>query len=119
MANKFVAALALVAGALLAGCVSVENRNGITPPSALCSNVRGTIGTPKGPVAVGDLKSARTGATVHLREWVFTGVSAGLVDMAVQSAVEKSGLKKVSYVDYEQVSYLGFVSVFNITVYGE
>lgn len=118
MANKLGVALALAAGALLTGCVSVQNRAGITPPSALCSNVRGTVGVPKGPVPVG-VKSAKTGCTVHLREWLFTGLSAGMVDMAIQSAVRNSGLKKVYYADYEQVSYLGFVSVFNITVYGE
>ncbi len=111
--------IVLVAGALLAGCVSVENHNGLNPPSALCSVVTGTIGVPKEPVPVGNLKSARTDATVHLHEWVFTGASAGLIDMALQNAVSRGDLKKVYYADYEQVSYFGFVTVFNVTAYGE
>ena len=119
MANKLTVALALVAVMLLAGCVSVKNQNGLTPPSALCSVVTGTIGVSKGPVPVGNLKSARTHASVHLHEWVFSGASAGLIDMALQNAVANSGLKKVYYADYEQVSYLGFVTVFNVTAYGE
>ena len=119
MANKFAAALALVMGAVLTGCVSVTNREGLTPPSALCSKITGTIGVPKQPITVVNLKSARTDATVHLKEWIFTGISAGAVDMALQTAVANSGLKKVYYADYEQVSYLGFVTVFNVIAHGE
>lgn len=119
MANRLKFALALAAGALLSGCVSVENRCGVTPPSAVFSKVRGTIGVPKGPVPVGNLKSGQTHSAVHLHDWAITGLSAGLIDMALQSAIANSGLTKVYYTDYEQVSYLGFVTTFNITVYGE
>ena len=119
MANKRTVAVALAAGALLAGCVSVENQNGLTPPSALCSKVKGTIGVPKDPVPVGGLKTARTSASLHLHEWVFSGASAGLIDMALQNALSNGELKKVYYADYEQVSILGFVTVFNVTAYGE
>lgn len=119
MANKLTAALTLIAGAILAGCVSVDNRDGLNPPVALCSNLRGTIGVPKEPIPFADLKSARTDATVHLKEWIFTGLSAGMVDMTLKNAVANSGLKKVYYADYEQTSYLGFVTVFNVVVYGE
>lgn len=119
MANRPLAAVALIAGALLAGCVSVQNRDGLNPPAALCSKIRGTIGMPKGTLPVENLKSARTNGTVHLREWVFTGISAGMIDMTLKNAIADSGLKKVYYADYEQVSYLGFVTVFNVTVYGE
>ena len=119
MASKLATALTLIAGAILAGCVSVDNRDGLNPPVALCSNIRGTIGVPKASVPVAGLKSARTDATVHLKEWIFTGLSAGIIDMALKNAVADSGLKKVYYADYEQTSYLGFVTVFNVVVYGE
>lgn len=119
MANSLTVAFAIVAGALAAGCVSVGNRNGLTPPSALCSSFRGTVGVPKGAVPVGGLKSARTNAAVHLHEWAVTGASAGLIDMALQNALSNGELKKVYYADYEQVSILGFVTIFNLTAYGE
>lgn len=105
--------------ALLCGCVSVDNRSGLRPPSALCSHVKGTVGVPREPVLVGGLKSGHTDVAVHLQEWVFTGASAGLVDMALAKAVENGGLRKVHYADYEQTSILGFVTVFNLTAYGE
>ena len=119
MANKRAVAFALAVVALLTGCVSVKNQNGLTPPSALCSKVKGTIGVPKDPVPVGGLKTARTSASLHLHEWVFSGASAGLIDMALQNALSNGELKKVYYADYEQVSILGFVTVFNVTAYGE
>lgn len=119
MANKLATAIVLAVGVMLTGCVSVKNQNGLTPPSALCSKVRGTIGVPKGSVPVGDLKSARTGASLHLHEWVFSGASAGLIDMSLRNALSNGELKKVYYADYEQMSILGFVTVFNVTAYGE
>lgn len=119
MANKLATAIVLAVGVMLAGCVSVKNQNGLTPPSALCSKVRGTIGVPKGSVPVGDLKSARTAASLHLHEWVFSGASAGLIDMSLRNALSNGELKKVYYADYEQMSILGFVTVFNVTAYGE
>ena len=119
MANKWAVAFAFAAVALLTGCVSVKNQNGLTPPSALCSKVKGTIGIPKESVSVDHLKLARTSASLHFHEWVFSGASAGLIDMALQNALSTGELKKVYYADYEQLSILGFVTVFNVTAYGE
>ena len=119
MANRLAVACVFVVGALLTGCVSVKNQNGLTPPSALCSKIKGTIGVPKDPVAVGNSETARTSASLHLHEWVFSGASAGLIDMALQNALSNGELKKVHYADYEQISILGFVTVFNVTAYGE
>lgn len=119
MANKWAVAVALVAEALLSGCVSVDNRNGLNMPPAFCSNVKGTVGVPKGPISVDGLKTARTSASVHLHEWVFSGASAGLIDMALQNALSNGELKKLYYADYEQISLFGFVTVFNLTAYGE
>lgn len=119
MVNKLAVTTALVVGAMLTGCVSVKNQNGLTPPSALCSKVKGTIGVPKGSVPVGHLKSVRTDASLHLQEWVFSGASAGLIDMSLRNALSNGDLKRVYYADYEQISILGFVTVFNVTAYGE
>lgn len=113
MANKLAVAVALVAGGLLSGCVSVDNRGGLNMPPAFCSNIKGTVGVPKGPVSVYGAKTARTSASVHLHEWVFSGVSAGLIDMTLQNALSNGELRKVYYADYEQVSLFGFVTVFN------
>ena len=119
MASKRTCLIVLVASAMLTGCVVVDNRGGLIPPSALCSAIKGTVGVPSEPVPVGSLKSARTNVAVHLQEWAVTGASAGLIDMALQSALSNGGLKKVYYADYEQISILGFVTVFNVTAYGE
>lgn len=104
---------------LLTGCVSVKNGNGLVPPSALCSKLKCTVGVPKEPVPVAGLKSFRTDASVHVQEWIFSGASAGMLDMSIQAAIDKSGFRKVYYTDYEQISYLGFVTMFNLVVYGE
>lgn len=117
MVNKLFVFAALCMS--LAGCVSVRNGDGLTPPSALCSKIKGTIGIPRESVPTVGLRSGCTDGTVHVKEWIFTGISAGMVNMALQDAVKNGVLKKVYYADYEQVSYLGFVTVFNITAYGE
>ena len=120
MASKALCRALAVAACLSAlGCVSVRNSAGLTPPAALCSSVRGTVGCPKESVPCVGLRTGKTDETYHVKEWVFTGISAGIVDMALQKAIDNGGLKKVYYADYEQVSYLGFVTVFNLTAYGE
>ena len=105
--------------ALAAGCVSVKNDAGLRPPSALCSNLRATVGCPKGPVACPSPKQGQAHSSVHVKEWVFTGISADVVDLALQEAVRNGQLKKVAYADYEQFSILGFVTFFKLTAYGE
>jgi len=110
---------AVVSAAVLAGCVSVRNDRGINPPKALCSTVRGSVGVPKGPVSVAGAKRGESGAGVHVKEWVFTGLSAEATDMALRKAAENGGLKRIDYADYEMTSVLGFVTVFNLVAYGE
>jgi len=111
--------LALGAVAILTGCVSIRNDDGINPPAALCSRVRGTMGVPKAPVSVAGSKKGESGTSVHVKEWIYSGISANVTDMALKSAVENGGLTRVDYVDYEMTSYLGFVTVFNLVAYGE
>jgi len=112
-------AATFLASALAAGCVSVRNENGLMPPVAICSHVRATVGAPKGPVSVACLKSGEADISVHIKEWFFSGASAGLLDMTLAKAARNGGLTKIHYADYEQTSILGFVTVFNLIAYGE
>ena len=118
MASKLIAICALASGIFLQGCVSVVNRNGLKPPAALCSWITGTVGVPRGPIQVGQQKSGRSSGSVHLQEWIFSGASASILDLALKQAAANGGLKSVQYADYEQLSILGFVTVFHLTAYG-
>ena len=40
-------------------------------------------------------------------------------DCSIAAAAADGELKKLYYADYEQISFLGFVTVFNLTAYGE
>jgi len=77
------------------------------------------MGVSKGPLSVAGPKKGESGTAVHVNEWVFTGISANVTDMALASAVKDGGLTRVDYVDYELTSYLGFVTIFNLVAYGE
>ena len=44
---------------------------------------------------------------------------ADVCDMALREAIEDGYLKKVYFADYEQHTFLGFVSFFEVTAYGE
>ena len=46
-------------------------------------------------------------------------LSADICDMALREAVEDGKLQKVYFADYEQHTFLGFVTLFKVTAYGE
>jgi len=122
MASENVRVLLTVAlAAALTGCIAVENKMGLHPPVALCSHFRATVGCPRESVPCGAAveKIGRTDGSVMIKEWVYSGISADVVDMALKKAVENGGLKKLYYADYEQTSYFGFVTIFNLVAYGE
>jgi len=96
-----------------------RNDNGVNPPLAFCSHVKGTVGVPKGSVSVAGPKRGESGSGVHVQDWVFTGISADVTDMAVRTAAKNGGLRRIDYADYELTSILGFVTVFNLVAYGE
>ena len=50
---------------------------------------------------------------------MYTGISADVCDMALREAIEDGNLKKVYFADYEQQTFLGFVTFFSVTAYGE
>lgn len=108
----------LVLAIALGGCVSVRNDSSLVPPTALCTNFRAPITMPQGSVDLVGLKVGESGGAWHLKEWVFSGVSAGSCDMLLKEAAENGGISEILFADYEQVSYLGFVTSFKVTVYG-
>lgn len=119
MASEVARRLAAVALTLLAaGCVTVENHNGLTPPSAVFACLSGTVGCPRGPVCVKPEKTYSTDLGIHLKEWVFTGLSAGMLDLAISNAKRDGGFEEVYYADWHLTSYLGFFSGISLTVYG-
>lgn len=110
---------ALAFAAALSGCVSISDHDGLTPPPALYSSIRASVGVPTEPVVLADLREGRTDRSFHVKEWVWSGASADFVDMALESAAQSGGLKTITYADYELTSYLGFVTVFKLVAYGK
>lgn len=115
---RFLLTLPLIAAV---GCVSIKNDTGFTPPVALCSHFRATVGCPRDSVPCGAAvaKIGRADGSVMVKEWVYSGISADVVDMALREAIANGGIRKLHYADYEQTSYLGFVTTFNLVAYGE
>lgn len=109
----------LVAAVLAVGCVSVKHAHNLVPPSGLASDLRAPLVLPKEPVPCTNLKVGKGSRSVYVKEWVYSGVSADVTDMALTDAVKSAGIKRLLYADYEQCSFLGFVTVFTVTAYGE
>lgn len=108
----------LVLASALGGCVSVRNDSSLVPPTALCTNFRAPITMPRGSVDLVGLKIGECGGAWHLKEWVFSGASAGSCDMLLKEAAQNGGIDEILFADYEQVSYFGFLTSFKVTVYG-
>ena len=120
MASNARFALAAAAALLAAcGCVSVKGEKTLVPPTGLYAHFRAPITVNREPVPCENLKSGTGSSAVYLKEWVYTGLSADICDMALREAVEDGKLKKVYFADYEQQTFLGFVTLFKVTAYGE
>ena len=115
---KFVPA-AILALLLACGCVSVKGDRTLVPPSGLYAHFRAPLSVNRVPVPCDGLKSGTSSASVYIKEWVYSGISAEVCDMALREAIENGNLKKVYFADYEQHTFLGFVSFFEVTAYGE
>ena len=120
MASNFKFALAAVA-ALLAtcGCVSVKGDKTLVPPTGLYAHFRAPLSVNRESVPCDNLKSGTGSSSVYIKEWVYTGISADVCNMARRDAIEDGKLKKVYFADYEQHTFLGFVTLFKVTAYGE
>ena len=112
-------AIPLFCAAALCGCVGVKHGHGLVPPRALCSDIRAPLVVPRGPVPCTNLKVGKGSSSVFVKEWVYSGLSMDATDMALEEAVKAGGIRHVHFADYEQYSILGFVTIFNVTAYGE
>ncbi len=112
-------ALCVVIGAIMMGCVSVKNEDALVPPSGLMSDFSAPLIMPREPVPCAGLKSGSGSRSVFVKEWVWSGLSADVTDMTLRDAMVDGGIKKLYFADYSQFSFLGFVTVFSVTAYGE
>ena len=120
MANNLKFALAAAVALLTAcGCVSVKGDKTLVPPTGLYAHFRAPLSVNRESVPCDNLKTGTGSRAVYLKEWVYTGLSADICDMALREAIENGKLKKVYFADYEQHTFLGFVSFFEVTAYGE
>ena len=120
MANNLKSALAAVVALLTAcGCVSVKGDKTLVPPTGLYAHFRAPLAVNREPVPCENLKRGTGSSSVYLNEWVYTGLNADICNMALRDAIENGNLKKVYFADYEQHTFLGFVSFFEVTAYGE
>ena len=120
MANKVKFALAAAATMLATcGCVSVKGDRTLVPPTGLYAHFRAPLSVNRVSVPCENLKSGTGSSSIYLKEWVYTGAGADVCDMALREAIEDGKLKKVYFADYEQHTFLGFVSLFKVTAYGE
>ena len=101
------------------GCVSVKGDKTLVPPTGLYAHFRAPLSVNRESVPCDNLKSGTGSRAVYLKEWVYTGLSAEVCDMALREAIEDGKLTKVYFADYEQQTFLGFVTLFKVTAYGE
>ncbi len=120
MASNLTFALATVIAFLATcGCVSVKGDKTLVPPTGLYAHFRAPLSVNRETVPCDNLKSGTGSRSVYLKEWVYTGLSAEACDMALREAIENGKLEKVYFADYEQQTFLGFVTIFKVTAYGE
>ena len=110
----------MLSAALCCGCVSVQNSKTLVPPSALFSEFSAPLTPITEPVPCTNLKSGTASQNLYVWTWpILPFISASDCDMMMKSAMEDGGITKVYYADYSQDSFLGIVTKFTVTVYGE
>ena len=119
MASKLKFALSAVALLIACGCVSVKGDKTLVPPTGLYAHFRAPLAVNRESVPCDNLKCGTGSSSVYVKEWVYTGISADVCNMALRDAIEDGNLKKVYFADYEQHTFLGFVTLFKVTAYGE
>ena len=110
---------ALAALFAVCGCVSVRGDRTLVPPTGFYAHFRAPLTVNREPVPCEGLKSGTSSGSVYLKEWVYSGISADVCDMALREAIANGDLKEVYFADYEQQTFLGFVTVFTVTAYGK
>lgn len=106
--------------ALCAGCVSVASQKTVVPPPGAFADFSAPLTPIVEPVPCTDLKTGTASRNLYVWAWPLAGiVSASLCDEMLQGAIEDGGLTKVYFADYHQDSFLGLVTTFTVTAYGE
>ena len=111
----------VAAAALLAtcGCVSVKGDKTLVPPTGFYAHFHAPLTINREPVPCANLKSGTGSKAVYVKDWLYTGLSANVCEMTLREAVEDGKLTKVYFADYEQHTFLGFITLFKVTAYGE
>ena len=112
--------LAPLLAALCCGCVSVASQRTVVPPSGAYSDFAAPLTPITEPVPCTGLKVGTASENLYVWAWPITFViDASLCDATLRSAMENGGLTKVYFADYHQNSFLGLVTKFTVTAYGE
>ena len=106
MKRTFAIVLASLLAVGLAGCLSAP----FQPPSGVVSITTAPLST-EGNWEVGSKRGEASSTSV-------LGLYA-TGDCSIATAAQNGGLKKIGHADYEQHTFLGFVSFFEVTAYGE
>jgi len=111
---------ALLLAVLASGCVSVSSKETVVPPSGLFADFSAPLTPITEPIPCTNLKTGTATKNLYVWAWpLFFPLSVSVCDMALQSAIENGGLEKVYFADYKQYSFLGLVTKFTVTAYGE
>ncbi len=117
--RKLLPVLPLLA-ALSGGCVSVANQKSVAPPSGLFADFSAPLTAISEPVPCENLKSGSASNSLYVWAWpIMPVLDVSFVDMTFKEAIENGGLSKVYFADYHQDSFLGLVTKFTVTAYGE
>ena len=115
MRFSWIAAAALLAAC---GCVSVKGDKTLVPPTGLYAHFRAPLSVNRESVPCDNLKCGTGSQAVYVKDWVYTGLSAEVCDMALREAIEDGNIEKVYFADYEQETLRGFDTLFKVTEYG-
>lgn len=114
---RFLACIAIAIS--FCGCVSVKNDRSIVPPPAFISFVKAPLTVPSEPVSCGSLKRGEAADSIYVWEYLYTRITVTVWNSTLEKAMRNGGLTKLHYADYTMESYLGYVTIFTVTAYGE
>ena len=123
MRTRFAAGarMALLAAPLifLCGCHTMWHAPVVPPQGWLFTQVKAPLttnfkGTPVGAAAPKEASDS----SLYIYDFIFTGLSFGWDDVAIQRIAKQGGIKEVAYADYEGFLVCGVFGRFTITVHG-
>ena len=114
---RFLACIAIVIS--FCGCVSVKNDRAIVPPPAVISFIKAPLTVPSTSVSCENMKRGEAADSIYVWEYLYTGITVSAWSSTLEKAMRNGGLTKLHYADYTMESYLGYVTIFSVTAYGE